>query len=146
MQRCYKPKKLRSIMEPFSWKTCCFLCSKEAERDSKHPNRKQIFNVTLIPFRNQVLEHCWNRNDEWANIVETRISCSNDLVADEAVYHKECLTKFMLNWPSFEAKNKPKGRPVDENMVQSFEVLYIWLEVETDAERYTVTELHKKND
>ena len=51
-------------MEPFSWKTCCFLCSKEAERDDKHPNRKQIFNVTMIPFRNQVLEHCRNRNDE----------------------------------------------------------------------------------
>ena len=52
----------------------------------------------------------------------------------------------MLNWPSFATKNKPKGRPVDENMAQSFEVLCIWLEVETDAERYTVTELHKKND
>ena len=24
------PKKLRSSMEPFLWKTCCFLCSKEA--------------------------------------------------------------------------------------------------------------------
>ena len=25
-----KPKKIRSSMKPFSWKTCCFLCSKEA--------------------------------------------------------------------------------------------------------------------
>ena len=64
-------------------------------------------------------------------------------MADEAVYHKECLTKYMLNWPSFEAQNKPKGRPVNENVLQSFEMLYIWLEVEADAELYTITELHK---
>ena len=139
-----KPKKLRSSMEQFSWKTCCFLCSKKAERDENHPNRKQIFNVTLIPFQNQILEHCRDRNDEWANIVETRTSCSNDLVADKAVYHKECLTSFMLNWPSFKTKNKPTGCPVDENMLQSFEMLCIWLEVEADAELYTVTKLHKK--
>ena len=61
-------------------------------------------------------------------------------VADETVYHKECLTRFMLNWPSFEAQNKPKGRPVDENMLQLFEMLCIWLEVEADAELYTVTD------
>ena len=88
---------LRSSRESFSWKTYCFLCSKEVERDDKDPNRKQIFNVTLIPFRNLILEHCRNRNDEWANIIETRISCSSDLIADEAVYHRECLTRFMLN-------------------------------------------------
>ena len=62
----------------------------------------------------------------------------------EAVYHRECLTKFMLNWPSFEAQNKLKCRPVDESMLQSFEMLCIWLEVQADAELYTVTELHKK--
>ena len=50
------------------------------------------------------------------NIAETRINFPNDLVADEFVYDKECLTRFMLNWPSFEAQNKPKSRPVDENM------------------------------
>ena len=61
-------------------------------------------------------------------------------VADETVYHKECLTRFMLNWPSFEAQNKPKGRPVDENVLQLFEMLCIWLEVEADAELYTVTD------
>ena len=63
---------------------------------------------------------------------------------NEAVYHKECLTKFMLSWPSFEAENKLKSCPVDESMLQSFEMLCIWLEVEADAELYTVTELHTK--
>ena len=65
-------------------------------------------------------------------------------MADEAAHHKECLIRFMLNWPSFEAKNKPKGRSVDENMLQSSEMLWIWLDVEADAKLYTVTELHNK--
>ena len=50
----------------------------------------------------------------------------------------------MLIWPSFEAKNKPKGRSVNENMLQSSEMLQIWLDVEADAKLYTVTELHNK--
>ena len=65
-------------------------------------------------------------------------------MADEALYHKECLTRFMFNSPSFEAQNKPKGRPVDEKMLQSFEMLCTWLEVEADAELYNRAELHKK--
>ena len=65
-------------------------------------------------------------------------------MAYEAVYHKECLTKFMLIWSSFEAQNKLKGLPIDENMLQSFEMLCICLEVEAGAELHTVTELHKK--
>ena len=54
-------------------------------------------------------------------------------MAEEAVYHKECLTRFMFNWPFFEVQNKVKGHPVDENMLQSFEMLCIWLEVEANA-------------
>ena len=50
----------------------------------------------------------------------------------------------MLIWSSFEAKNKPKGRSVDENMLQSSEMLWIWLDVEADTKLYTVTELHIK--
>ena len=67
-------------------------------------------------------------------------------MADEAVYHKKCLTRFMLNWPFFEAKNNPKGRPVDENMLQSFEMLCIWLEAEAHAELYRANraELHNR--
>ena len=30
LEKTSKPKKIRSSMKPFSWKTCCFLCSKEA--------------------------------------------------------------------------------------------------------------------
>ena len=116
---------------------------RERERDDKHSNRKQVFNVTLIPFPNQILEHCRNQNDEWTKLVKTRLSCSNDLLVDEAVYHKECLKKFILYWPSFEAQNKPKGRPVDKSVLQLFEMLCVWLEVEADAKLNTVTEQYK---
>ena len=36
-----------------------------------------------------------------------------------------------------------KGRPVNESMQQWFQMLCIWLDVEADAELYTLQELHK---
>ena len=88
----------------------------------------------MIPFWNQIIEHYRYQNDNWEKFVETRISCSNNLVADEAIYHKQCLTRFILNWSSFEAHNK--GRPFNEIMLKWLEMLCIWLEVEADGELY----------
>ena len=31
-------KRLRSSMEPFSWKDNCFLCGQAAKKDEKHPD------------------------------------------------------------------------------------------------------------
>ncbi|KAG1682046.1 hypothetical protein GQR58_011377 [Nymphon striatum] len=78
------------------------------------------------------------------NEVYTRLNCSNDLVADEGRYHRMCLQRFMINKRSPDAEVGEKGRPVDEGMQQWFQMLCIWLEVEADAELYTLQELHKK--
>ena len=137
-------KRLRSSMEPFHWKTNCFLCTKEAIIDRKHPDRNKICNAATIPFRNKILEHCRNRNDNWASAVQTRIGSSSDLVADDGVYHKDCLTRFLLNWPSSDEQPKSKGRPTNEKMLQWFNLLCIWLEVEADGELYTLRELREK--
>jgi len=137
-------KKLRSSMDPFAWKENCFLCSKTASKDVKNPGRNNVCLATTIELRRKLLEQCNSRNDDWGNNVYTRLSCSNDLVADEGLYHKTCLSRFLLNWPSPYAKNNDKGRPVDENLLQWFNMLCLWLEVEYDAELYTLTELHEK--
>ena len=36
------------------------------------------------------------------------------------------------------------GRPEDQGMLYWFQMLYQWLELETDAELYSLTELHSK--
>ncbi|KAG1679573.1 Tripartite motif-containing protein 3 [Nymphon striatum] len=139
-----KSKLLRSSIVPVNWKSQCFLCGNEATLDTKNPKRRPCHKVTFVEFHKTVLEQCRRRNDTWGNEVYTRLNCSNDLVADEGRYHRMCLLRFMINKRSPDAEVGEKGRPVDEGMQQWFQMLCIWLEVEADAELYTLQELHKK--
>ena len=116
-------KRPRSSMVPFCWKEKCFLCAKKAVQDAKNPNRIVVHHVTTIELRGKVIEQYNIWNDDWGNNVYTRLTCSNSLVADEGIYHKICLTRFMLNWPSPDSVSNQKGRPVDENMQQWFRML-----------------------
>ena len=75
-------------MVPFCWKEKCFLCAKKAVHDAKNPNRIVIHHVTTIELRRKVIEQCNIRNDDWGNNVYTRLSCSNDLVADEGIHSR----------------------------------------------------------
>ena len=88
--------------------------------------------------------HSNKRKDEWSKQVLTRISTSNDLVANVAIYHKDCLTRYILNWPFSDVPKGKRGRSVDEIRNKWFEMLCIWLENEADGELYSLTELHDK--
>lgn len=138
-------KKLRSSFQPFNWKEDCVLCCQPAV-DRRHPDRKQVRTVTTLPIRNTILETCDSRGDTWAAEVRTRLHGCIDLVAAEAVYHGDCLSRFSqqkdLKTPSI--TNKVVGRPVDQQMMKWFEMLCHWLESEGDAELYTLGEVHDK--
>ena len=75
---------------------------------------------------------------------ESRLNCWNDLVADEGRYHNMCLQRFMTNKRLPDIEILEKGRPFDDGMQQWFLMLCIWLEVDADAELYTLQELHSK--
>ena len=53
--------------------------------------------VTFVEIRENILEKCRRRNDNCGDEVYVRLSCSNDLVADEGRYHKTCLQRFMTD-------------------------------------------------
>ena len=69
-----------------------------------------------------------------------RLESSNDLVAEEAIYHSSCMTKFILK----KSTTKMKGRPVDSDMADGFNRLCNWLEETSDCELYTLKEIHDK--
>jgi len=46
-------------------------------------------------------------------------------------YHKRCFQLFSLGKPPPSTEKREKGRPIDEGMQHWFEVLCIWLEVQT---------------
>lgn len=89
-------KKLQSDSLPFNWKDDCMLCGRSASIDSRHPERSQVCPVRTLPIRMTLLEQCVKRSDTWAFEVQGRLKDCIDLVAVEAVYHTNCLSRFML--------------------------------------------------
>ena len=73
------------------------LCGKCAMVDTRHPDRAHVKVVTTLPMRDNILEQCSRRGDDWALTVQNRLHVCIDLVAAEAVYHSKCLSRFMLN-------------------------------------------------
>ena len=78
------------------------------------------------------------RDDEWEFEVSRRLSLSIDLVASDAVYHKQCKTYFLCDkqLPGTKRGLVTPGRPVQKDKEDAFFKLGNWL--------FTVTELHEK--
>ena len=94
-----------------------------------------------LEVKDRVLKQASERDDEWGKTVESRLLRSNDLVAEEAFYHKACMDKFCVSKTSvFE---KP-GRPVNTAMFNGFEAICAWLEEEGDCDLHTINELQEQ--
>ena len=103
------------------WKTLCFFCEKTINKDYK--SSKEFSRVMTLEVKERVLKRASERDDEWGKTVESRLLSSNDLLAEEAIYHKACMDKFCLSKNS--VYEKP-GRPTE--MFNGFEAISAWLE------------------
>ena len=88
-------KDLRSSSATFDWKTCCFFCTKPV--DYRHLLRKPIRTVETLEMKDKVFALAEKRKDEWGNKVYFRLQDCIDLVAVEAVYHRDCFNAFGKN-------------------------------------------------
>ena len=131
-----QPKKLRSSLDSsFNWKSDCFLCSNKADRKNS-----TVYQVSTLPLRDNLIVCCRTRDDEWGRSVQDRLECCIDLVAEEAVYHISCMTKFRLKTNS----DNKRGRPTDLSMLNGFSKVCEWLENDADGDLYTLREVHDK--
>ena len=64
-----------------------------------------------------MVEHAEKRDDARGEIVKGRLEPCNDLVAEEAVYHPLCMTKFKFAADT----DKKQGRAVYTERMDSFE-------------------------
>ena len=56
----------RGSVDGFNWKMQCLFCGKPCVVDPKHPDRRQIWSVTFLHYKNTILKFCDARqNDEW---------------------------------------------------------------------------------
>ena len=94
-----------------------------------------------VEVKERVLKRASERDDEWGKTVESRLLNSNDLVAEEAIYHKACMGKFCLS--KARVYGKP-GRLVNTEMFNGFEKICAWFEEEGDCDLRTINELQEQ--
>ena len=145
----FSPKKLRSNQPSFQWKTACFFCDGKIRKtidgsDERHPDRHdptvrhvrgKLQSVEMV---NLVRKRCLARNDLLGSKVLTRLSSISDLVVEKAVYHSICYAQFFND----DDHPKAKGRPVNNDQQQAFNIMCEWLENENEL--YTLQELYEK--
>ena len=80
------------------------------------------------------------RTDDLAISVFSRLENCADLVAEEAIYHVDCYSKFV----SPDKQHEHKGRPLHKGKMAAFTKLCEWLERDGDCELHTMKELMEK--
>ena len=91
-------KFLRSTVDIFNWKHDCFLCGQNADTDVRHPERNRVCVVETLEMREYILSCCTGRTDDKTLQVQGRLNACCDLVAEEAVYHRNCTTDCYRNY------------------------------------------------
>ena len=134
-----QPTNSKRLRTKFMWKTLFFFCEKTINKDYK--SSKEFSRVMTLEVKERVLKRASERDDEWVKTVESRLLSSNDLVAEEAIYHKACVSKFCL---SKTGVYKKSGRPVNTEMFNGFEAICAWLEEDDDCNLHTINELQEQ--
>jgi len=88
-----------------------------------------------------LLLQCAERSEDWALEVQGRMHSCNDLIAEEAVYHKVCHSRFMNNLPC-SVSDSSRGRPELTSAMAAFEQMCYRLETTCEQNMYTLEELH----
>ena len=83
---------IRKSIDTFKWKEHCFFCCDECHVDPKHPDRRPIFSIYFLHYRESMLGYCECRKDSWATEVKRQVINGIDL--GQARYHDDCRTKF----------------------------------------------------
>ena len=121
------------------------MCAGPAAIDERHPDRCDTSYVRTLQIYDNTMKVAAQRNDQWALEVLGRLQACHDLVAEEAVYHRNCLRLFCsYRLPKLEVTAQQSERRSvvwqDENKLQAFNKLCDWLEVAEDK-LHTITDL-----
>ena len=159
---CDSSQPLRSAVSKFCFHINCYLCGEWVvqEKIKRHPNNNyyEFSRVLLLQVKATITKRCAERRagkvDEWADAVPLRLSCINNLSAEEAILHRRCYQYFMsprnlkLDAPSTTTGGTvpmKRGRPsgaVDQEQKPTFMHVIEYLENNDDA-TVTLDELHE---
>ena len=136
-------KSLRSSSTGFLWKEHCFLCASPVTFDTRYSGSKDTQFVRMLHVRDSIMNMCERRSDDWSQKILGRLQSCNCLVAEEAVYHKQCYCNFMTGRRNPKDPNYPdqNTRPVFDQKMTAFDTLCVWLESSSDL--HSISELHE---
>ncbi|KAE8737145.1 hypothetical protein FOCC_FOCC017394 [Frankliniella occidentalis] len=125
---------------PFNERENCLLCGEclNLKTMRKRPlnKREKIHNVMTKDLAPRLAKRIEERgvDDEWAEEVRGRLARipGQDLVAAEAKYHGDCLSRFFYKKPRSEAAGA--GRPADEELLRSFKKICDFLDSHEDCQ------------
>lgn len=124
---------LRSSAPQFDFKTNCLLCAHNVQEQTTTPlsRRRIVHSVETLSIQYRIREACSMRKDSWGDAVLGRLASINDLVAEGAVYHKDCYRTFVkpIDFPS------PKAEiPRDSHITEAMEEIFTYMEESTDCQ------------
>ena len=124
------------------WKEHCFLCATAVTLDKCCHEAKNNHAVRTLEMRKNILDTGHRRNDPWSLQVIGRVEACNDLVAEEAVYHKQCYSNFVTGGRNAkdDSDDDHNGQRAFEERVENFDILCTWLESPCDL--HSMSELH----
>ena len=133
----------RKSVDSINWQVNCLFCGKPCTADKKNPERRLVFNVTFLHYRETILKYCSNRrNDKWSEDVKRKILSCNDLVHEDSRYHDDCQKHFTHLKNTEASSPRLGGKSRREVQQEDFIRLCEWLEGERDS--FSVVELHEK--
>ena len=91
---------------------------------------------------NHILQTAKERDDDWGRQVIGRLQGVYDLVAEEASYHKACMSAFRSNRHS--QLGEGGGRIQDSEKQNSFNLFCEWFETELEDQVFTFDELYTR--
>ena len=130
----------------------CLVCGTPVpplEKRLKHPDRNPVSHVATLEIHESLRTAAVRRNDAWGMEVKARCDAVLDLVAAEAMYHRQCFTNFcskrcfipgMLSMARTKDDQRTPGRPHNAAKESSFRALCNYIE-ESEECQFTPKEL-----
>ena len=134
------------------YKNKCILCNETVKLYLKNPEHaKKLYSkpdsVSKDILMKQFLRAAEDRlavddKDQWAIEVKGRLLGISDLVAEEALLHKLCSTKFLSSRNL--VAEEGGGRKIDDDRQRLLEMLFQWLDDEMENNLFTLEEVHEQ--
>lgn len=101
--------------------------------------RNPVCRIETLEIKEQLMIIGRKRGDDWGLEVLGRLEGINDLVAEEACYHKSCRSTF-----DYKPQQSGKGRPADRRKQEIYDKFRVWFDsCKLEDSMYTIDQLHE---